>query len=67
MFTGTLPQFRGRGLALAAKIATMRWAAVNGITEIVANNDDTNAGMLAVNRRLGYRPVARRVEYSKNL
>jgi GNAT superfamily N-acetyltransferase len=67
MFTGTLPQFRGRGLALAAKVATMRWAAANGITEIVANNDDTNAGMLAINRKLGYKPVARRVEYSKNL
>jgi len=67
MFTGTLPKFRGRGLALAAKVATMRWAAANGITEIIANNDDTNAGMLAINKRLGYQPVARRVEYSKDL
>jgi GNAT superfamily N-acetyltransferase len=56
-FTATLPQFRGRGLALAAKIATMRWAAANGITRVSTANDDTNAAMLAINARLGYEPL----------
>ena len=41
-FTATMPQFRGRGLALAAKIATMRWAAANGITASDGERD-TNA------------------------
>jgi GNAT superfamily N-acetyltransferase len=63
MFTGTLRPFRGRGLALAVKLASIRWAAEHGITQLVTTNDETNAPMLAVNRRLGYRPSGRRVEY----
>lgn len=63
MFTGTTAPFRGRGLALAAKLASTRWAAAHGITQIATTNDETNAPMLAVNRRLGYRPSHRRVEY----
>jgi GNAT superfamily N-acetyltransferase len=58
-FTATLPQFRGRGLATAAKVATMRWAAANGITRVSTTNDDTNAPMLAINARLGYQPLGR--------
>jgi GNAT superfamily N-acetyltransferase len=63
IFTGTLRPYRGRGLARAVKLATVHWAAVNGITQLVTTNDETNAPMLAVNRRLGYRPAGRRVEY----
>jgi GNAT superfamily N-acetyltransferase len=62
-FTGTSPQFRGRGLALAAKVATLRWSAANGITTVSTVNDEENAPMLAINRRLGYKPAGRRVEY----
>ena len=58
-FTATIPQFRGRGFALAAKIGTMRWAAANGITRVSTANDDTNAPMLAINARLGYEPLGR--------
>jgi GNAT superfamily N-acetyltransferase len=63
MFTGTLRAYRGRGLALAVKLATTHWAAAHGITQIVTDNDETNAAMLAINRRLGYVPHSRRVEY----
>lgn len=62
MFTGTLPAFRGRGLALAVKLASTRWAAANGIVQIETANDETNAPMLAVNRRLGYHPAGRHLE-----
>jgi GNAT superfamily N-acetyltransferase len=65
MFTGTLPELRGRGLALAAKLASNHWAAENGITQIATTNDETNAPMLAINRRLGYRAAGRRVEFSR--
>jgi hypothetical protein len=44
-----------RGLAPAAKIATLRWAAANGIPRDCTANDDTNAPMLASNRRLAHR------------
>jgi GNAT superfamily N-acetyltransferase len=63
MFTATGREFRGRGLALAVKLASTRWAAEHGVTQIVTTNDETNAPMLAINRRLGYRPAGRRVEY----
>ena len=66
-FTATLPQFRGRGLALAAKIATMRWAAANGITRVSTANDDTNAPMLAINARLGYEPLGRLLTMRREL
>ena len=58
MFTGTSREHRGRGLARAVKIASTRWAADNGITQLVTTNDETNASMLAINRRLGYAPRA---------
>jgi GNAT superfamily N-acetyltransferase len=67
MFTGTRRIYRGRGLALAVKLASIHWAAVNGVTLLVTNNDATNAPMLAVNRRLGYEPVGRIVEWLRDL
>ena len=63
MFTGTLAAYRGRGLGLAVKLASIEWAARNGVTQMVTTNDETNAPMLAINRRLGYIPSGRRVEY----
>ena len=62
-YTGTLPEFRGRGLARAAKVASLRWAAANGITRVSTTNDETNAPMLAINDRLGYKPAGRRIEF----
>jgi GNAT superfamily N-acetyltransferase len=67
MFTGTLRGYRGRGLALAVKLASIHWAAANGITMMATNNDETNAPMLVINRRLGYVPGGRRVEWLKVL
>jgi RimJ/RimL family protein N-acetyltransferase len=66
-FTATIPQFRGRGFALAAKIATMRWAAANGIARVSTANDDTNAPMLAINARLGYEPLGRLLTMRRDL
>ena len=55
--TATLPQFRRRGLALLVKLAAARWAAANGIERLLTENDRENVGMLALNDRLGYRPL----------
>lgn len=65
MFTGTLAAYRGRGLARAVKLASIEWLVANGITQLVTTNDETNAPMLAVNRRLGFAPGGRRVDYLK--
>ncbi|MGC4943434.1 GNAT family N-acetyltransferase [Kribbella sp. DT2] len=55
--TGTLPAYRGRGLAKLVKSVALRRAAAAGITGAFTANDDENGPMLAVNNWLGYRRV----------
>ena len=57
LMTATLPEFRCQGLGLAVKAAAARWAAANGFERILTENESGNAGMLAINNRLGYRPL----------
>ncbi|MEU8256010.1 GNAT family N-acetyltransferase [Micromonospora inaquosa] len=57
-FTGSLPAYRGRGLARLAKAAALHRAAANGVRVAYTSNDEANGPMLAINTRLGYRPVA---------
>ncbi|MEU7613253.1 GNAT family N-acetyltransferase [Micromonospora sp. NPDC049204] len=57
-YTGSIPAYRGRGLARLAKTAALHRAAANGVRIAYTSNDETNASMLAINARLGYRPVA---------
>lgn len=61
--TATLPSHRRRGLALAVKSAAARWAREQGFERIVTENDEENAGMLAVNERLGYRFLYEQVSW----
>jgi GNAT superfamily N-acetyltransferase len=55
--TGTLPEFRRRGLARLAKLATIRWAAAQGLTGVLTGNAEANVGMVRLNESLGYRLV----------
>jgi GNAT superfamily N-acetyltransferase len=55
--TGTRRSHRGRGLAGLVKRATLANAAARGIRLAYTHNDETNAAMLRVNAKLGYRPV----------
>jgi GNAT superfamily N-acetyltransferase len=55
-FTGVLRDFRGRGLAQALKLQTILLAQREGVRYVRTNNDSKNAPMLAINRKLGYRP-----------
>ena len=55
--TGTLRRHRGLGLARLAKLAALRWCAVNGIHTVLTANDAENTPMLRINGRLGYRPT----------
>lgn len=55
--TATMPQHRGRGLARLAKLTALRRAAERGATVAYTSNAESNAPMLAINERLGYRPV----------
>lgn len=56
MFTGVRRSHRGRGIAQALKLLVIRYARQSGATYIRTNNDSENAPMLAVNRKLGYKP-----------
>jgi GNAT superfamily N-acetyltransferase len=66
-FTGTARSHRGRGLARLVKLGSVAWAAAHGIERMLTGNDATNAPMLAVNRRLGYRQVSEHYSYVKEL
>ena len=57
-FTGVLPDRRGAGIATALKVLVTNEAVGQGWAWIETINDAENAPMLAVNRALGYRPVA---------
>ncbi len=63
--TGTLRAYRRRGFARLAKLAVLHWCAEQGITRLATGNDSTNAGMLAINRQLGFRPFAVETEWVK--
>ena len=65
--TGTLPAYRGRGLATLVKHHSLERAASHGITETFTFNDETNAAMLAVNTKLGYRPHSQRLAWLKEV
>lgn len=55
--TGVRRAWRGRGIATALKRATIAWAIQHGLTALETGNDEANAGMRAVNARLGYQPL----------
>ncbi len=54
--TGVLPAWRGRGIAQTLKLLVIRAAIGRGVAYLRTNNDSENAPMLAINRKLGYRP-----------
>ncbi len=56
--TGVLRTHRGQGLGIAMKRRSLAAAASVGISSVITTNDDSNAPMLAINHRLGYRPFA---------
>jgi RimJ/RimL family protein N-acetyltransferase len=64
--TGTARSHRRRGLAMLAKLTTIRWAREHGIESIITDNAAQNAAMLAINERLGYRAFAARRRWVKD-
>ena len=54
--TVTHPDYRGRGVGLAAKVASLQHALEQGATVATTHNHSVNGPMLAINRKLGYQP-----------
>jgi GNAT superfamily N-acetyltransferase len=56
MMTGVAREYRGRDIAMALKLLSIRRAKEWGVTHLRTNNDSKNEPMLAINQKLGYRP-----------
>jgi len=54
--TGVLSSHRRRGIARVLKMLVTRWATRHGISVVHTDNRADNAGMLAINRELGFQP-----------
>lgn len=64
-YTGVHRDYRGRQIALALKLRSIALAQAEGAETMRTNNDSQNGPMLAVNRRLGYRPEPGYLRYRK--
>jgi GNAT superfamily N-acetyltransferase len=67
LLTCTRPGHRGRGLATALKGRVIRYARERGYRWIRTFNDASNAPILAVNRRLGFRRVVTWIELERTV
>ncbi|MGY5026869.1 GNAT family N-acetyltransferase, partial [Streptomyces griseus] len=65
--TGTLREFRGRGLAKLAKNDSLHRARAAGYTDAYTSNDTGNGPMLAVNAWFGYEICATEVRHVRTL
>lgn len=66
-FTGVVRGHRGRGIALALKLETVRYAHERGHREIRADNDVRNQPMLRINEALGFRKQPAWIVLGKSL
>jgi DNA-binding transcriptional MerR regulator len=56
LHTGVLPAYRGRKVATSLKVLAARYARQNGANSILTDSNLRNAPILAINRKMGYKP-----------
>jgi mycothiol synthase len=66
-FTGTHPNFRGRGIATELKRRAIRFARDRGYRFLVTNNNSLNQPIWAINEKLGFRREQTWVQGAKEL
>jgi ribosomal protein S18 acetylase RimI-like enzyme len=57
VMTGVRRESRGRGVAMALKLAATEFLRHEGFESVVTNNHSLNGPMLAINRKMGYVPM----------
>ena len=65
--TGVRREARGRGIAMALKLRTVRYAIDKGIEHIKTWNDVHNRPMLAINEAMGFAKQPAWISYEKDL
>ncbi|HEV3096632.1 MAG TPA: GNAT family N-acetyltransferase [Candidatus Dormibacteraeota bacterium] len=65
--TGVLRSHRRRGIGRVLKMMASRYAVEHGINQVYTDNRADNAGMLAINRELGFSPGEQLVIFEKTL
>jgi GNAT superfamily N-acetyltransferase len=65
--TGVLRDYRGRGIATALKLRTVRYARENGCLELRTWNDGRNRPMLRINEALGFVKQPAWIDFEKPL
>jgi hypothetical protein len=57
LHTGVLPAYRERKLATSLKVLGALYARQNGAERLITNSNLRNAPILAINRKMGYKPL----------
>ncbi|HZY46617.1 MAG TPA: GNAT family N-acetyltransferase [Candidatus Bathyarchaeia archaeon] len=65
--TGVLREYRGRGIAMALKLKIVEYSKNNGYEKLKTWNDSTNAPMLGINIKLGFKREVGWITFEKNL
>ncbi|HEU5316074.1 MAG TPA: GNAT family N-acetyltransferase [Chloroflexota bacterium] len=66
-FTGVIREYRGKGVAMALKMQTVKYARANGYREIRTGNNTRNRPMLRINEAMGFVKQPVWIEYEKSL
>ncbi len=65
--TGVLREYRGKGIAMALKLQTVKYARAHGYREIRTGNDTRNRPMLRINEAMGFVKQPAAITFEKAL
>ncbi len=66
-FTGILREYRGKGVAMALKMLTVKYARTHEYREIRTGNNTRNRPMLRINEAMGFVKQPVWIEFEKRL
>jgi GNAT superfamily N-acetyltransferase len=66
-FTAVHPDYRGKGVAMALKLQTVKYARSHGYGEIRTGNNSRNRPMLRINEAMGFVKLPVWIEFGKDL